>query len=770
MEIGRYAATRPAGPPESNAMTTERNSRADLERAIQAAQFPVGVFWTNTEGECIGVNARWCELSGLTEEQSLGLGWTEAVHPEDRSRVAEEQAAHLARGENMAIEFRLCQPGGRTIWVLSHSVGSFDESGRVNGFMGTVTDITERVTTEYALRESEERFRGLVELSPDLVAIHRNGNMLYVNASGLAMMRASEPADLVGHHILEFVLPEHQAIATARMGQLREGIALPLAEMEIRRCDGEIIWIETVASLTRWQGDSVVQLVARDVTERRKTAEAYRVVVENIREPMWTMDRGTDGEWRSTFVNETYLRQSNIGAAERVLGKTQLELVADGLTTLAHAQRTMARYEEAANSIRPVEFEYTLEWNGIQSYIQTTMSPVRDETGKCYRLICWSRDLSRRRGREQALAESEANYRAVVEGTSDAVWVMDRDADDVYRVRLANSRTESVLGVPASQMVGKTLHEFLHARPAAAALARYNEAEEAREPIEYETVIERPGVPRLEVVTHLTPLFDGDGRCYRIIGSARDVTDRRRAEAALLQAQKIESLGVLAGGIAHDFNNLLTTILGNLFLLDRELEQSSALKAYTNDARVASERGADLVKRMLGFSRPGVHSREEVSLDMLFGETASLVQRTLGPSVALVIEPAPAPDGTAGEFSALQQVIVNLLLNARDAMPDGGRIVLRRGLCEIAADQIWHQRGVEPGRFHEITIADQGVGMSRDLVQRIFDPFFTTKGVGKGTGLGLSTAFSIVRAHGGWLEVESKEGAGSTFRILLPAL
>jgi signal transduction histidine kinase len=319
-------------------------------------------------------------------------------------------------------------------------------------------------------------------------------------------------------------------------------------------------------------------------------------------------------------------------------------------------------------------------------------------------------------------------------------------------------------------MVGKALHEFLHARPAAAALARYKEAEEAREPIEYETVIERPGVPRLEVVTHLTPLFDGDGHCYRIIGSARDVTDRRRAEAALLQAQKIESLGVLAGGIAHDFNNLLTTILGNLFLLDRELEPNSALKAYTNDARVASERGADLVKRMLGFSRPGMHAREEVSLDMLFGETASLVQRTLGPAVALVIEPAPAPDRTAGEFSALQQVIVNLLLNARDAMPEGGRIVLRRGLCEIAADQIWHQRGVEPGRFHEITIADQGVGMSRDLVQRIFDPFFTTKGVGKGTGLGLSTAFSIVRAQGGWLEVESKEGAGSTFRILLPAL
>lgn len=183
---------------------------------------------------------------------------------------------------------------------------------------------------------------------------------------------------------------------------------------------------------------------------------------------------------------------------------------------------------------------------------------------------------------------------------------------------------------------------------------------------------------------------------------------------------------------------------------------------------MAADRGADLVRRLLGFSRPGLNSREVVSLENLFRETQTLIQRTLGPSVQLIFEPGPPEETTYGEFTSLQQVLVNLLLNARDAMPHGGTILVRRAIRDIGAEPIWAQRGVGPGRCHEISVTDGGTGMSRELVQRIFDPFFTTKGVGKGTGLGLSTAFSIVRAHGGWLEVESEEGAGSTFRMLLP--
>jgi len=742
-------------------------SGLQLDRAGLSPHFPVGVFRTDTKGICVAVNSRWCELSGLSEEESLGLGWMTAVHPDDRARVAAEQAAHLESRTPLRIEFRLLRPDGSVIWVLSQTVGSVDENGRLDGFVGTLTDITARVAAEAALRESEERFRNLVELSPDFVAIHRAGVMQYVNAAGIRMMRAARPEDLLGHHILEFVLPEHQEAAVQRMKALQAGAEIGLVEMEVRRCDGVRIWIETIASQTVWNGEPAVQLVARDVTEKRKAAEAYRIVVDNVRDAMWVMDRGADGEWRASFVNSSYLRQANLPGPEPILGKTLRELADEGFTTVEAAERSIRRYEEAAAAPGATEFEYTVDWNGIRSYISTSMTPVRDEAGHCHQLICWSRDLTRRRQQEQALAASEANYRAVVEGTSDAVWVLDRDADGEFRVALANPRTQLLLGLKLDEVLGKRVTEFLAPEAAAAALRRYAEAEAAGGPIEYENVIERKG-RRTEVVTHLTPLFDADGRCYRIIGSARDVTDRRRAEVALLQAQKLESLGVLAGGIAHDFNNLLTTILGNLYLLEQELPPGSPLADYAQDSRIAAERGAELVRRLLGFSRPGVPSRDVVSLDELFRETRTLVQRTLGPSVDLVFEPGPPEATTYGEFTSLQQVLVNLLLNARDAMPRGGAILVRRSIRTIGSEPIWAQRNVAPGRYHEISVTDCGTGMSRDLLQRIFDPFFTTKGVGKGTGLGLSTAFSIVRAHGGWLEAESEEGAGSTFRVLLP--
>ena len=745
----------------------EQHSGLQLERAIHAEQFPVGVFRTDRHGLCFAVNPRWCELSGLTEEQSLGLGWTAAVHPADRERVAREQASHISSGKNLRIEFRLLRPDGSVIWVFSQAVPSYDGAGALDGFVGTLTDITARVKAEEALRESEERFRNLVELSPDLVCIHRAGIIQYANEAGLKLMAAGQPSDLLGHHILEFVLPEHQQLAFARMQSLQAGEAISLAEMEVQRCDRERLWIETVASLTVWAGEPAVQLVARDVTERRKLDQAYRIVVDNVRDAMWTMDRGADGQWRATFVNTSYLRQTNL--SEQVLNKTPRELAALGITSPESAERAIERYEAAARASGTTEFEYDVHWNGVDSYICTTITPVCDDSGRCNRLICWSRDLSRRRANEQALIESEANFRSVVEGTSDAVWVMDRGEDDIYRVRLANPRTLAMLGLPPEEaVVGHPLTDFLTDTAAEAAFAHYREVEAAGAPIEYETVVDRNGT-HTEVVTHLTPLLDANGRCYRIIGSARDVTDRRRAEAALLQAQKLESLGVLAGGIAHDFNNLLTTILGNIYLLQREIPSHSTLSVYAEDCKLAAERGADLVRRLLGFSRPGLHVQDDVSLEHLFTETASLVRRTLGPSVELVVKPGPERDLVGGEFSSLQQVMVNLLLNARDAMPNGGTITIERSLHEIGAEPIWEQRGLRPGAYHEVLVIDDGIGMSRDLVQRIFDPFFTTKGVGKGTGLGLSTAFSIVRAHGGWLEAESDGGVGSTFRMLLPA-
>ena len=747
-------------------MTDEHPGNAGLDALFALDLFPAGLFQADLQGACTRVNRRWCQLTGQTPEQALGYGYLGVIHPDDRPRVIEATRLAIEADRPLRVEYRVVRPGGELAWVLVQAVALSDAAGQRIGYIGIVTDITGRVAAEIALRESEERFRRLIEGNPEAIAIHQRGVVAYVNPAAVRLMHARDPSDLVGRPVLEFVHPAYHDLVRERMRRLAAGEAVGPAEEEFICCDGAVIRVETVAGPTVFGGEPAVQLWVRDVTEQRKVEALYRVVVESVRDAMWIADLDEAGEWRLAFVNRAYCRGAGVEPAD-VLGKTSAELAAAGYLTPEAARQRETFYRQAAAAGRSVEYEFAGTWAGRPFDIATTLTPVPGPDGVVRRIVGWSRDLSRRREQERRLAESEANYRAVVEGTSDAIWVAEKEAEGVYRITLANRRTAEMLRMPLDEVIGRRIDEALPPEAAARAIERYRQAEAAGGPVEYETIIERPGY-RLEVVTHLTPIFDEAGRCVRIIGSARDAAERRKAELALLQAQKLESLGVLAGGIAHDFNNLLTTILGNLYLARTELPPDSPLRESLDDAALAAERGAELVRKLLSFSKPGIAAREPVSLLRLIEETTALVRRTLTPAVQLVVHADPGDDTVIGEFGSLQQVLLNLLLNARDAMPEGGVIRITRTTRRIGEDPSWARRGVLPGTYHEVAVADTGTGIPRAILGRIFDPFFTTKGIGKGTGLGLSTALSIVRAHGGWLDVESEEGRGSTFRILLP--
>ncbi len=747
-------------------MTDAGAAHPGLDALFSLDLFPVGIFQTDLLGRCVRINQRWSQLTGQAPEQALGYGYLDAIHPEDRPRVIEETRRHVDADRPLRIEYRLVHPERpEPVWVLAQAVAFEDAAGNRVGYIGTVTDITARVRAEAALQASEERYRHLIEQTPEAVAVHRNGVVLYVNPAAVALMRAGSAGELLGRHVLEFVHPAFHELVRERQRRLAAGEDVGPAEMEFILCDGTIARVETVGAPTIFAGEPAAQLWIRDVTEQRKIEALYRVVVDSVRDPIWIADRDDAGDWRMVFVNQAYCRGARVAPAD-ILGKSSRELAEAGYLSAELAGERDERYRQAAASGRPVEYEMRGEWNGRPFHILTTLTPVASGP-ESRRIVGWSRDLSRRLEQERRLAESEANYRAVVEGTSDAIWVAKKEADGGYRFILANPRAAEMVQTTPEAIIGRRVEEVLPPGAAERALERYRQAEAAGGPIEYETVIERPGYRR-EVVTHLTPIFDETGQLDRIIGSARDAADRRKAELALLQAQKLESLGVLAGGIAHDFNNLLTTILGNLFLVRSELPPESPLRTYLDDASVAGERGAELVRKLLSFSRPGIATREPVSIRRLVDETVSLVRRTLTPAITLIVHSEPGDDTVRGEFSSLQQVLLNLLLNARDAMPAGGTITILHSRRTIGPEPHWARRGLLPGQYHEIAVIDTGTGMPPELLPRIFDPFFTTKSVGKGTGLGLSTALSIVRGHGGWLDAESEPGRGSTFRILLP--
>ncbi len=245
--------------------------------------------------------------------------------------------------------------------------------------------------------------------------------------------------------------------------------------------------------------------------------------------------------------------------------------------------------------------------------------------------------------------------------------------------------------------------------------------------------------------------------------------EKRQLEILVRQSQKLESLGHLAGGIAHDFNNLLTVILGNLHLVRPHLPDDPLAREYMLEAELAAERGADLIRRLLTFARPEVDQSDVVDLNRLVAETAALASPLLTPRVRIEVIDVVANAPVKGNVTALQQVLMNLVVNARDAMPGGGTIVLRVETASLKSPNPWLPPALPSGDYHMITVADTGHGIEPHIQERIFDPFFTTRRQGGGSGLGLAMSLGIARAHGGWLSVQSTPGEGATFRLMLPA-
>ena len=264
-------------------------------------------------------------------------------------------------------------------------------------------------------------------------------------------------------------------------------------------------------------------------------------------------------------------------------------------------------------------------------------------------------------------------------------------------------------------------------------------------------------------------LRDADGNPQGAVSMAQNITQRRAAEEQLRQSQKIEAIGQLTAGIAHDFNNLLLGMLGYTELAQAEVDADGEAAEYLRRIESSAQRAATLTGQLLAFGRRQALHAEPLELNALVSETVAMLRRVLGERIELLTVLDPALDAVHADSGQMQQVLLNLALNARDAMPDGGTLTIRTSNAEVGADDL-RSLELEPGRYVVLSVEDQGCGMSREVSDRIFDPFFTTKSVGKGTGLGLSSTYGIVKQSGGHIEVVSELGRGSTFDSYLPAV
>ena len=353
----------------------------------------------------------------------------------------------------------------------------------------------------------------------------------------------------------------------------------------------------------------------------------------------------------------------------------------------------------------------------------------------------------------------------------DAVVILDAEPEKGLGrpVRYVNEAFTTLTGYAAAEVVGRSLHMLRGPATCPVALARIRDALAAGQPLQTELLNYRKDGSELWVELSLVPVRASAGGLAHWVMIQRDIGDRKRLEDQLRQAQKMETVGRLAGGIAHDFNNLLTGVIGHLDLVRLPAGDPNAALVATADR--AAQRAADLTRKLLGVARKNQLLVGPVRVADLVGEVVELVRRTSDPRVHFTAEVPPAADLPAltADAALLNQALMNLVLNARDAMPGGGRLTVTAAGVSLTSATAQARPGGRAGLFLRLTVADTGHGMPAAVRARLFEPFFTTKPVGQGTGLGLAMVHGIVEQHGGWIECATAPGTGTRFEVYLPA-
>ncbi|MFH1138825.1 MAG: PAS domain S-box protein [Pseudomonadota bacterium] len=751
-------------------VTTQRQNEEalreseELFRAIsEYSRNPICIVDQN--GRITWLNDRMLEVSGYSRRRLLEAdSFLEFLAPESVEFVMGNYLKFLA-GEPYLHHYRFAfiRADGEKRVLEKSMTGYSDRQGNKNLIINMV-DITDRLRSEQALQESEKKFRRLLETASEGVwAMDAEHRTTFVNEVMAEMLgRAAE--EMIGRKVEDFMLPQDIAEHEAQM-RVRHAGRSGRYERRFRRKDGSEVWtIVSAAALADEDGNyngSFAMLT--DITERKRAEENIRLKDELLR---LTGEMSQVGGWEFDPVTQKGTWTEEVA---RIHDLDPSRETSFALGVGCYAGESREKIERAIK--RAVElaepYDLILEMTsalGRVKWVRTMGLPIV-QGGQVVKVRGIFQDITEQKKSEEALRDSERLFRTLVEGAPDAIFVQINK-----KFAYLNQAALSLFGLEsAEQLLDHPVVDRFHPSHRDQVRERIRSLNEKKEsaPRLEEAILRLDGTEVLVEVSAVPVNLKGEDGAVVFI---RDVTERKKMENQLRQAQKMEAVGALAGGVAHDFNNLLQAINGyaEVLLLDKQASDSDypGLKAI----REAGSRAAGLVKKLLLFSRKAESERRFLEPRQVVDQARGLLERTIPKMVKIEVQAKGRIWNIKADPVQMEQIILNLGTNAADAMPDGGRLLVELENITLTDDFVEKHMGAAPGRYVLLSVSDTGTGMDRETREHIFEPFFTTKEIGKGTGLGLASVFGIVKGHDGYISCYSEVGQGSVFKIYLPAL
>lgn len=708
----------------------------------------------------------WCEETSLIHEEPEGFSPTldQAIAyyiPEHRERIRTQFEACAIEGRAFDETLQIETAKGRRIWVRALGEPILNESGEIVAIEGAFQDLTDLIAIKDEAAQLSTRLRSTLEgMSDAFFLLGSDWQFAFINSTAEALLQRTRE-DLLGKSVW-------QEFPEAVGSTFQESYERAVAERCAVRFQAYFPPLETWFEVSADPTPAGLAVYFRDITRLRSQEAQLRLLEAAVArqndilliteaEPI-----GSPSGPKIVYVNDAFERRTGF-TREEVIGKTPRIL--QGPKT---QRDELDRIRNALEKWQPVRSElinYTK--SGEELWLELDIVPLADEKGWFTHWIAVERDITARKQAELTLQANEERFRLITKAAGSAIWDWDATANKLWW----SDGLQDIFGhkTDPSGNVPTVWRRHVHPEDMArveAAVGRLEASRDSSLCLQYR--FQRSDGSWATVEDNAFALHDDAGRVSRVLGSMTDISEQKLLEERLRQAQKMEAVGQLTGGVAHDFNNLLTIILGNAEILEEELGAQPHLQRLAKMSLDAAERGADLTNRLLAFSRKQALEPRVLDVAQLIQRMDGLLRRTLPANIDIEIVRSGGLWAIEADAAQLESALLNLALNARDAMPEGGKLTIEAANAVLDDAYVATELDVRAGQYVVIVVTDTGHGMSREVMARVFEPFFTTKVAGKGSGLGLSMVFGFIKQSGGHIRIYSELGEGTALKIYLP--